>query len=695
MRGAALIGPTRRVRLLGSLMLGGFLILAARAAHLTVFDSRGKGWGESQLAAVLSLPAPRGMILDRRGVELAITLQAPSVYVVPRDVEDKQATARALARVLGLNAELLATELQNRDHFTFVKRWASNREATQIRALDLAGVGILKEPRRAYPAGALAGQLIGFPNIDGKGVRGIERLEDDTLRGEKQSVRVERVAGGRLLADVRELPSTAGGDIRLTIDAALQAEAEAALARAIAKSGARGGIVVVIDPRNGDILALAEAPATNPNFFRAAEFQSTRSHAFLDALEPGSTLKAFLVAGALDAHVVSKNDMFDTAPGWLRVPGKTIRDHHDYGRISVGEILQVSSNVGAVMLAQLLASERHYDVLRRFGFGERTGSGFPEESAGIIRHHRDWKPIDQAAMAFGQGIGVTPVQLAVATATLASEGVRRTPRLIAARRHPGGEWEDAPLDAGQRVVSAETAAETLRMLELVVSESGTGRRAGLRGVRVAGKTGTAQKFDRKAGRYSKSAFLAWFIGVAPADDPQLAMAVVIDEPQGRTHGGGDTAAPVFAQVAAARLARLGITTAPAPIRPKRFRTLVADVKPKLRKPARPVAKPLVARAEEPKSVEEIARAKTIETPIAQLEERQAAHASPPPKHLVPDLRGETWQAAQRIAAQSPFELEPAGDQRGLAVEQYPFPGTVVTGEHPRIQLRFTQDREEG
>ena len=342
MRGATLIGPTSRVRLLCSLLLVCFLVLAGRAAHLTVFESRGKGWGQRQLRAVLRLPAPRGMILDRRDVELAITLQAPSIYVVPRDVEDRQATASALATVLGVDVAPLAAKLGAREQFTFVKRWASSSEATKIRALGLAGVGILKESRRAYPAGALAGQLIGFPNIDGKGVRGIEKLEDDTLRGEAQTVRVERIARGRVLADDRKLPSTAGGDVRLTIDSALQAEAEGALAVTVAKTRARGGIVVVIDPRNGDILALAEAPATNPNFFRASDFSSTRSQAFLDALEPGSTLKAFLLAGALDARVISPHDTFDTSPGWFRVRGKTIRDHHDYGKISTGEILQVS-----------------------------------------------------------------------------------------------------------------------------------------------------------------------------------------------------------------------------------------------------------------------------------------------------------------------------------------------------------------
>lgn len=707
MRSATLSGPSRRLRLLAVLLLSSFLVLAARAAHLTLLDSRGKGRGQRQITKVLQLPAPRGLIVDRRGVELAVTIPAPSIYVVPHALGDRRQTAQKLAHALGMDPATLAADLERRTRFAFVKRWTTREEAETIRKLDLPGVGILKEPRRAYPAGALAGQLIGFANIDEEGVRGIEQQEDRALRGRARTVTVERDARGRHLVVDPSLPrDTAGADVRLTLDAKLQAAAEGALASLVERTGAKGGSVVTLDPRTGDILSLAEHPPTDPNDFRSLDFKSTRSRAFHDAVEPGSTFKVFLVAGALDAGVIQSDEMIETSPGWLRIPGKTIRDHEDYGRISIAQILEISSNVGAVTITQRLEPRRHYELLRRFGFGHSTESGFPQESAGILRHYRGWQPVDRATLAFGQGVSVTPVQLASATAALANGGVWQKPRLVAARRKAGGTWEEVPREAGHRVVSARAAAETLRMMETVVSATGTGRRASLRGLRVAGKTGTAQKFDTEAGRYSKTDYLAWFIGVVPANDPRLAITVMIDEPQGRAHGGGDAAAPLFAQVASAQLAHLGIVTAPQSIRSRPFRTLAAkaeEEKARRRAAALPEKKPVqVAKAgrSDRKPVAPASRPAKAARRVVAVPRVQA----PSPKsvaevtHLVPDFRGETLTSAQGIAAKASIVLELHGNARGLVVEQRPHPGTVVTGDSPRVRLRFTLDsphREEG
>ncbi len=707
MRSATLSGPSRRLRLLAVLLLSSFLVLAARAAHLTLLDSRGKGRGQRQITKVLQLPAPRGLIVDRRGVELAVTIPAPSIYVVPHALGDRRQTAQKLAHALGMEPATLAADLERRTRFAFVKRWTTREEAETIRKLDLPGVGILKEPRRAYPAGALAGQLIGFANIDEEGVRGIEQQEDRALRGRARTVTVERDARGRHLVVDPSLPrDTAGADVRLTLDAKLQAAAEGALASLVERTGAKGGSVVTLDPRTGDILSLAEHPPTDPNDFRSLDFKSTRSRAFHDAVEPGSTFKVFLVAGALDAGVIQSDEMIETSPGWLRIPGKTIRDHEDYGRISIAQILEISSNVGAVTITQRLEPRRHYELLRRFGFGHSTESGFPQESAGILRHYRGWQPVDRATLAFGQGVSVTPVQLASATAALANGGVWQKPRLVAARRKAGGTWEEVPREAGHRVVSARAAAETLRMMETVVSATGTGRRASLRGLRVAGKTGTAQKFDTEAGRYSKTDYLAWFIGVVPANDPRLAITVMIDEPQGPVHGGGDAAAPLFAQVASAQLAHLGIVTAPQSIRSRPFRTLAAkaeEEKARRRAAALPEKKPVqVAKAgrSDRKPVAPASRPAKAARRVVAVPRVQA----PSPKsvaevtHLVPDFRGETLTSAQGIAAKASIVLELHGNARGLVVEQRPHPGTVVTGDSPRVRLRFTLDsphREEG
>ena len=421
MRAATLAGPSRRIRLVCVLFLSAFLLLAVRAAHLTVLDSRGKGLGKRQITKMLRLPAPRGLILDRSGVELAVTIQAPSVFVVPDALDDRAETARQIAGILGLPARRLVSDLEQRETFAFIQRWTTEESAERIQQLDLPGVGILKEHRRAYPAGSLAGQLLGFANIDEQGVRGIEQQEDDILRGRERTVALERTPGGRHLVVDPSLPlETAGGDVRLTLDAKMQAAAEEALAALVERTGSKGGSVVTLDPRTGEILSLAEHPPMNPNEFRRLDFQDTRSRAFLDALEPGSTLKSFVIAGALDANLLQPDEMIDTSPGWLHVPGKTIRDHVNYGLISVPEVLEVSSNVAVVTIGQRIEPRDHYELLQRFGFGQRTGSGFPQESAGLLRNYPGWKPVDRATLAFGQGLSVTAVQLASATAALPS-----------------------------------------------------------------------------------------------------------------------------------------------------------------------------------------------------------------------------------------------------------------------------------
>jgi len=345
-----------------------------------------------------------------------------------------------------------------------------------------------------------------------------------------------------------------------------------------------------------------------------------------------------------------------------------------------------------VLISQRLTPEQHYDALRRFGFGRSTGSGFPQESAGIMRRHARWKPIDQATIAFGQGISVTLVQLAAATAALAADGVWREPRLVAARRDAGGSWRPADPGTERAAVSAATARRTVQMMESVVSPTGTGRRAALRGLRVAGKTGTAQKFDTELGRYSKTDYLAWFIGIVPADDPKLAIAVVLDTPKGDAHGGGDTAAPLFAEIAAAQLAHFGIATAPAPLRARPFPTLLAKAleEEKAREDRERATARLLA---ETKPLEEGMEAGAgIEQEAEAAQERSLGqHAA---AHFVPDFRGATVDSAIRMAARDSLELELHGDRRGLAVEQHPDPGTVVTGDHPRVKLRFMLSTEE-
>jgi cell division protein FtsI (penicillin-binding protein 3) len=704
-RAADLRGASLRARLSSAVLLLAFLGLAARAAHLGVIDRRGAERGDDQTGTVLRLASARGTILDKNGRELAVTVPAPSLYAVPREVKDPAQTARTLARALGVPAERVKRRLSGKAPFVFVERWLSPAQAAAVSKLELAGVGIVPEPRRAYPQGALAGQLVGFSNIDGEGARGIEQMEDAWLSGKAQRVAIERDARGRLLAFADYDPrSSAGGDVALTLDAALQAESEAALAEVAKATGAKGGLVVVLDPASGDLLALAERPGFDPNRFRTTPYSATRARAFLDAADPGSTAKPFVVAAALEKGVLGPREVIDCENGSFRIPGKTVRDTHPHERLDASGILRVSSNVGATKIAFRVGPEHHFALLRAFGFGRATGSRFPDESSGVLRPWREWRPIDHATIAFGQGMAATPIQLANAFAVLASGGEWRAPRLIAARREPDGRWEQLPASPPERVLPADVAASVLGMLETVVGPEGTGRRAGLRGLRVAGKTGTAQKLDAD-GRYSLRRYQAWFVGAVPAEKPRLVIAAMVDEPRGYIHTGGATAAPLFAKVAAAALARAGILTEPELPLPewayanwvppwKTSKTKAAAPK-KLATPAR--SKGRMAGVQEASRPAQRAparlglaggeRSSSSANPVA-----PQAGRSPKPsgvtklgdRVLLPDFRGQTPEQVRALLAGNGITLQASGS--GRAVAQDPAPGTIVRGGSIRVRF---------
>jgi cell division protein FtsI (penicillin-binding protein 3) len=658
----------RRIAVAQVALLLAFVALAVRAAHLSVLDERGFERGLRQLVLALDLAPERGAILDRSGRELALSVDAPSIYAEPARIEAPDAAA-ALARALGRPHSEIAGRLAGKGSFVFLARWASPEAARRVAALHLRGVGIIHEPRRVYPFKELAAQLVGFANIDGRGVRGIEQSEDAWLRGTPRRVPAERDGSGDLLLDTTAW-STAGGDVVLTLDAGLQSDALLALRESLAATGARAGVVVSLDPATGDVLALAEAPGFDPNRFRELDYSTTRSHAFLDAVEPGSTFKAFLAAAALERGAVEPSDRFDCEGGTYRVANKTIRDLKPHDWLTLGEILRVSSNIGAVKVAIELGPESYLEVLRGFGFGAPTGSGFPDESSGVLRTVKRNRPVDQANLAFGQGVGVTPVQLAAATAALANEGRWLQPRLVAARRQPGGAWELTRPDTGRAAVSPATAAIVLEMLETVTGPEGTGKGAKLRGVRVAGKTGTAQKFDAERGVYSDQRFVAWFAGVVPADAPRLVVVVALDEPRRPLHTGGASAAPLFARVAAAQLTRLGIATEPEPAGPvPAWTTAAAPAAPKAPARARP---PAVAAAPPPAETP-----KPVPVPdVTRLADRV----------LLPDLHGLTVAQVQAVTAQAGIRVEITGS--GRAVAQDPPPGTVVGAQRDRVRVRF-------
>jgi cell division protein FtsI (penicillin-binding protein 3) len=676
MRSADLGRSGLRLRVARAALLICFALLSVRAAYLTTIDSRGADLADRQNATTLVLPPARGLVVDRSGAELALTVSSPSVYAIPAGVQDLDETARALAQALDRDSSSVRKRLVKRAPFVFVDRWVRGDRAEAVRALALPGVGIVPEPRRVYPYRELAGRVLGFSDIDGNGVRGIEQQEDGWLRGRAQRYSVERDALGKRMLDFGVNPRSAvGGDVSLTLDATLQAETDALLAEFVAATGARRGTVVSIDPESGDILALSENPGFDPNAFRTTPYRETRSLAFLDAMEPGSSLKPFVIAAALEHGVFSPEDEIDCEKGLFPIKGKTLRDRKPFGILDLAGVLRVSSNIGVAKIGFAVGPEAHFETLRRFGFGAPTGSGFPEESAGLMRSWRKWRQVDHATISFGQGIGVTAVQLASATAALANDGLWRQPRLVKARRGAVGTWQEVEPAPARQAVRAEVAGAVLKMMETVVSEEGTGRRAALEGVRVAGKTGTAQKLDTDTGTYFTDRYLAWFAGVAPADDPKLVTVVVLDEPAGQLHSGGATAAPLFAQIAAGHLVRDGILTRPELPLPRIARV---ESEPD---PRKPVGKPRLAQKQRPAppwSREESQPAVEIQVVNGRL--------------FIPDFAGLSIDEVRRATTGMGLEVEVLG--RGRAVSQDPVPGTVLAGAARRVSVFFAPSGDE-
>ena len=685
MRSACVQISLRRIGIARILLLIPFAVLGIRAAHLSV-DERGIARGEDQTQRVLKLAPGRGAIVDSSGAELALSVESPSIYAIPSSIDDVDVAAGKVAPILGWKRQKLADRMRDRQSFFFLARWVTPERAQQVLDLGLAGVGVLDEPRRIYPHRHLAAQLVGFANIDGEGVRGIEEQEDDWLRGLARRIPVERDArGGKLWIGGDSQWSTTGGDVALTIDATLQAQTEEALRETVAASGARGGIVVAMDPWTGDILALAENPGFDPNHFRSLDFASTRSRAFADATDPGSTLKTFLIAAALEEGAIQVGDIVDCEDGAFQIPGKIIHDHHPNGKLTPAGVLRVSSNIGAVKIAYQLGRAAHYRALRRFGFGSVTKSQFPGESVGLLRPWKKWMPVDHATIAYGQGISVTPVQLAAATSALANGGLWVQPRVVSARRPPGGDWHSSQPEPGHRVVREETADAILKMLEGVVSSDGTGSLAGLKGIRVGGKTGTPQKYDSESQTFSTDRHEAWFMGVVPADAPKLVIVVRVDEAQRPAHTGGATAAPLFARVAAAQLTRYGIFTEPeAPRAQPRTTIAIARSEPLpsgSAAPKKPAPRPRAARPAQPStahSAHPSAARPSQPTVVGRL-------TSLGDRVLLPDFRGRTVAEVRRMTA-GRIDVKISG--RGRAIDQRPPPGTIFALDSGPVTIRF-------
>ena len=490
-------------------------------------------------------PAPRGVIRDRHGTELALSTAIESIWIDPREAIHPRERWLDLAVVTGIDPSHLERRLRERvdRSFVYLRRHVDPGTADRVRALGLPGVYFEREFRRYYPEAEVAAHLVGFTDIDGAGREGMELAQDPSLRGVAGRKQVIQDRLGRSVEDVQNVRSAQPGrDVHLTIDLRLQSLAYRALKAAVRRNDALGGSVVAIDARTGAVRALVNQPAYNPNDPAQRTGPATRNRAATDVFEPGSTVKPFAVAAALDAGAVRPDTVIRTSPGRIRVGRHWVRDRRDLGELDVASVIKLSSNVGVSLIALDTPPARLREVFAGVGFGSVSGSGFVGESSGSFKPSRRFGDHERATLSYGYGLAITPLQLARAYTIFANEGARLDLRLV---RSPA---VDASPDADpQPVISAATARAVLAMLEEVVeAEKGTGRRARIPGYRVAGKTGTSRKAG--AGGYAERRYVASFIGLAPVSDPRFIVAVMIDEPRGKKYYGGQVAAPVFQSV---------------------------------------------------------------------------------------------------------------------------------------------------
>ncbi|MDP3504470.1 MAG: penicillin-binding protein [Myxococcales bacterium] len=637
-----------RVSIIGFAFVAVLCGIFARAVNLQVHQGqRLQGMAEGQYLRDLEIPARRGDIFDRRGTPLAQSVDVDSIWVDPSMLENTRDTAKKLSAILGVDQKELFERFGRSRRFAWVKRQVTQTEVEKVKALNLPGFGFAKEPRRFYPQRELAAHVIGLVGTDARGLDGLELSFEDELSGDKARRASVRDAKGRkvLTNGVEDPLSRQGAAVTLTIDRQLQYVTEKALLKAVDEAKAVAGMAVVLDPKTGEILALANAPRFNPNAPQGSSADSFRNRSVTDAFEPGSTFKAFVIARALEDKVITEQTTFNCENGNFAIGRNVVHDTHPHGILDARGVLQVSSNICAAKIGQKLGRETLVDTYQRFGFGERAGLGLPGEAKGVVPFPR--AEIALATQSFGQGLTASPLQVAAAFGALGNKGVLMKPYVVAKVVDADGLvlLDHKPTEV-RRVVSAKTAASVVSMLESVVEKGGTAPKARMDAYRVAGKTGTAQKADPVAKGYSDKRF-ASFVGMLPAEDPRVVIAIFIDEPKTDVYG-GLVAAPAFKEIAEVAMPHLAVP--PSRVVPS---TEVAVVK----KPEPP------AKAEKNPVVAAIERLDTVTEEPAEGSVR------------VPDLKGQPARAA--VTQALTVALEPRLVGSGRVVAQTPAAGSLV------------------
>ena len=641
------------------IILGGlaavYVLVVLRAFHIQILGVQGiRERGARQYSVKIPLVPKRGAILDRTGNELAVSLATKSIFVQPAKLKSPDAAASLLARRVARSAPELRKMFSSEKSFLWIRRQMPSSAAEEIvkEARDAQGkkgrggedgIGIVEEPKRFYPNRELASSLLGFTDLDSAGIEGVELSLDKYLRGERAFLTGERDARGRII-----VPSSApvevnsrGSSVSLTIDRNVQHVAEGELKEAVAKYKARGGIALVMRPKTGEILAMASLPTYNPNTPGAAVPEARKNHALTDTFEPGSTFKVFTMAAALEMGSVKTSERIFCENGSYRYAGRVLHDAHKHGWLTVSDVLKYSSNIGASKISERMDPERFYDTIRAFGFGTKTGIELTGEIGGILPPRGGFKGIRRATVSFGQGISVTPIQLASAMSAVVNGGKVMKPYIVREILDPEGKvvYRGEP-KVLRRVLSPKTSEQMREMMGLVVQEDGTGTQARIKGFLVGGKTGTAQKVEVGTGRYSPNKRVSSFVGFLPLQDPELMILVVIDEPKGQVYG-GVVAAPAFNQIAVKTAYYLGIPPTES-----------------------------VARAVTPKVRE---ASKGVGVPITRVSTSPAENAM-----VMPDLRGLSMGRVVDVMGRYSVKLKLAGT--GVAQLQTPAPGqSLVPG----------------
>jgi cell division protein FtsI (penicillin-binding protein 3) len=629
-----------------------FVLTAGRAFYLQVLQNdRLVKLAEKQHQRIVALTPGRGAIYDQHNAPLAVSIEMDSCYAETRNLESLPEAAVKLAPLLGYGVEELLQKLKASRNFVWLSRRMAPEVAKRVRELDLDGIGFVKESKRFYPNSEVAAHVVGFTGTDPGGLEGIEKKYDSSILGNTGFLVTERDALGRdidLKKGAEGKSGTKGSNVILTLDKNVQYIAEKELAQAVQKNGAKGGIAVVMEPDTGRVLAMANYPTFNPNSYFKYGPGNLRNRAISDSFEPGSTFKIFLVAAALENHVIRAGDSFNCENGSYSYSGRTIHDTHPYGSLNVSEILKYSSNIGAAKIGSRLGPERLYAGLTGFGFGEKSDIDLPGEAGGMLRQQAKWYGIDLATISFGQGVTATALQIVSAVSAVANGGNLMKPYLVDHIADDSGNvLKQFGPQVKRRVISTQTAKAVAGMLEGVVNEGGTGTGAAVDGYRVAGKTGTAQKVDPATRGYSAKKRTASFVGFVPLDKPRLAILVVVDEPTTSPYG-GVVAAPAFSAIAQQTLCYLKVPV-------ERSAKRKADPAP----------------------------AKSAPQPEPQSAEGGVVEGSE--AGSMPNFRGMSMRQVLRVMEKRGLNVKLQGS--GRAVEQNPPPGSRINTQDP-VWVRF-------